>query len=101
MAFNKNVEETLLEMLEKDKEFKSAFEGKIKSKILDELDTIDFSKLVSRGITNMVDYMFTDDSYVYENVQDMVSSILEDNIRISFGGREVFNHDEESVEDQR
>ena len=99
MAFTRNVEETLLEMLEKDKEFKNAFEGKIKSKILEELDTIDFSVMVGRGITNMVDYMFTDDSYIYENVRDMVSTILEDNIRISFDGKEMFNHDEESVED--
>ena len=99
MAFTRNVEETLLEMLEKDKEFKNAFEGKIKSKILEELDATDFSTMVSRGITNMVDYMFTDDSYIYENVRDMVSTILEDNIRISFDGKEMFNHDKESVED--
>lgn len=84
MNFNKTVEETLLEMLNNDIAFKSVFEEKVKSKILGVLDEMDFGDIINRGITNMIDYMLTEDSYIYENVRDSISNMLENSIRISF-----------------
>lgn len=89
MNFNKTVEETLLEMLNNDIAFKSVLEEKVKSKILSALDELDFGDIINRGITNMMDYMLTEDSYIYENVRDLVSNILENSIRISFMKEEV------------
>ena len=83
MNFNKTVEETLLEMLNNDIAFKSVFEEKVKSKILGVLDEMDFGDIINRGITNMIDYMLTEDSYIYENVRDSISNMLENSIRIS------------------
>lgn len=84
MNFNKTVEETLLEMLNNDIAFKSVFEEKVKSKILGVLDEMDFGNIINRGITNMIDYMLTEDSYIYENVRDSISNMLENSIHISF-----------------
>lgn len=89
MNFNKTVEETLLEMLNNDIAFKSVFEEKVKSKILGVLDETDFGDIINRGITNMIDYMLTEDSYIYENVRDSISNMLENNIHISFMKKEV------------
>ena len=89
MNFNKTVEETLLEMLNNEIAFKSVLEEKVKSKILSALDELDFGDIINRGITNMMDYMLTEDSYIYENVRDLVSNILENSIRISFMKEEV------------
>ena len=89
MNFNKTVEETLLEMLNNDIAFKSVFEEKVKSKILSALDEMDFGDIINRGITNMIDYMLTEDSYIYENVRDSISNMLENSIRISFMKEEV------------
>ena len=99
MDFNRTTDAALREMMASDATFKSMFEAKVKAKILDELDRIDISKSLGRGLEDMIRYMFIDDSYIYENVRDMVCNTLEDNISISFGGKELFKHDEESVED--
>lgn len=78
MGFNHDIDVSLKEMLDSDKAFKEAFEGKVKSKILDELDNADFSKLVHNGIEDMVNYMFTSDDYIYEKVRnDIVKEISE------------------------
>lgn len=99
MDFNNINSSAFREIMENDANFKMIFEAKIKEKLLAALDDVDVSKILNKQMENMIYYMLTDDSYVYENVRDMVSTILEDNIRISFGGKEVFSHDEESVED--
>lgn len=99
MDFNNINANVFREMLESDDVFKKLFMEKVKAKLLDELDTTDISKILHMQLENMIYHMLTDDSYIYENVRDMVSTILEDNIRISFGGKEVFSHDEESIED--
>lgn len=90
---------TLRELINNDPDFKKVFEDKVKEKILAALDEIDISKEVTTAMKDLIRYMFIDDSYIYEDVRDMISTIIEDNIRISFSGKEVFNHDEESVED--
>jgi hypothetical protein len=90
---------TLRELINNDPDFKKVFEDKVKEKILAALDGIDISKEVTTAMKDLIRYMFIDDSYIYEDVRDMISTIIEDNVRISFGGKEVFNHDEESVED--
>ena len=99
MDFNNINSSAFREIMENDANFKMIFEAKIKEKLLAALDNVDVSEILNKQMENMIYYMLTDDSYVYENVRDMVSTILEDNIRISFGGKEVFSHDEESIED--
>ena len=99
MDFNNINSSAFREIMENDANFKMIFEAKIKEKLLAALDNVDVSKILNAQMENMIYYMLTDDSYIYENVRDMVSTILENNIRISFGGKEVFSHDEESIED--
>ena len=99
MDFNNINSSAFHEIMENDANFKMIFEAKIKEKLLAALDDVDVSKILNKQMENMIYYMLTDDSYVYENVRDMVSTILEDNIRISFGRKEVFSHDEESIVD--
>lgn len=99
MDFNNINSSAFREIMENDANFKMIFEEKIKEKLLATLDNVDVSEILNKQMENMIYYMLTDDSYIYENVRDMVSTILEDNIRISFGGKEVFSHDEESIED--
>ena len=89
MDFNRSIDNTLREMLHSDPAFKASFESCLKGKILDALDNIDISKMINRGLEDMIRYMFIDDSYVYEDVRNMVCKTLEDNIRISFSGKDV------------
>ena len=82
MGFNRDIDATLKEMLDSDKAFKEAFEGKLKSKILDELDNVDFSELVHSGIRDMINYMFTSDDYIYEEVRNNVCEELSNRVKV-------------------
>lgn len=99
MDFKRTTDEALREMMMSDANFKAIFEAKVKEKILDELDNIDISKMLDRGLEDMIRYMFVDDDYIYENVRNMISTTLVDNTRIVFNGKELFNHGKESDED--
>lgn len=82
MGFNHDIETTLKEMLETDKAFKSAFEGKLKSKILDELDNVDVKDVLNTELDNMIRYMLTDDYYIYEKVRENVCEELSNRITV-------------------
>lgn len=97
MDFNRTTDAALREMMASDATFKSMFEAKVKAKILDALDNVDISKMINRGLEDMIRYMFIDDSYVYEDVRNMVCKTLEDNIRISFSGKDVSIYGDEEI----
>lgn len=82
MGFNHDIDTTLKEMLETDKAFKSAFEGKLKSKILDELDNVDIKEILNTELDNMIHYMLTDDYYIYEKVRENVCEELSNRITV-------------------
>ena len=97
MDFNRSIDNTLREMLHNDPAFKASFESCLKGKILDALDNIDISDMINSGLKDMIHYMFVDDSYVYEDVRNMVCETLEDNIRISFSGKDVPVYGDEEI----
>ena len=82
MGFNHDIETTLKEMLETDKAFKLAFEGKLKSKILDELDNVDVKDVLNTELDNMIHYMLTNDDYIYEEVRNNVCEELSNRITV-------------------
>ena len=94
MNYSYITDNTLKELINNDPDFRKKFEDKVKKKILEALDTMDISKEVTRSMNDLIHYMFIDDSYIYENVRDMVSNIIEDNLRISFNGKETVANEE-------
>jgi hypothetical protein len=76
------------ESMENDEELRKKMMDMVQDRLLESLEKVDFSKVLTEEIENLIHYLLYEDDNLYGEIQDYLAELIKNNIKISFNGRD-------------
>lgn len=85
---NINMIDFMKESMENDEELRKKMMDMVQDRLLESLEKVDFSKVLTEEIENLIHYLLYEDDNLYGEIQDYLAELIKNNIKISFNGRD-------------